>query len=211
MDGWRKLSSPTVYPIIDGDVCAQRGHDPVALAEACLRGGARVLQLRAKQTAGAAILALADALVAAAGRWDALLIVNDRADIARMSAAAGVHVGQDDLPVEDVRRILPAPAVVGLSTHDTHQLEVALRSTADYVAVGPIYDTTTKDTGYGARGLDLIRAAAGRGKPVVAIGGITLERAADVAAAGAAALAVISDLLVGDPEARVRAYLQALG
>lgn len=211
MDGWRKLSSPTVYPIIDVDVCAGRGHDPVALAGACLRGGARVLQLRAKLAAGGAILALADALVAAARRSDALLIVNDRADVARMSGAAGVHVGQDDLPVEDVRRILPAPAIVGLSTHDTRQLDLALRSTADYVAVGPIYGTTTKDTGYGARGLDLIRSAAGRGKPVVAIGGITLERAAEVAAAGAAALAVISDLLAGDPEARVRAYLQALG
>ncbi len=211
MDGWRKLSSPTVYPIIDTDACAQRGHDPTALAEACLRGGARVLQLRAKQAPGGALLALADALVAAARRWDALLIVNDRADIARMSAAAGVHVGQDDLPVDDVRRLLPAPAIVGLSTHDTAQLDAALRSTADYVAVGPIYGTTTKDTGYGARGLDLIRSAAGRGKPVVAIGGITLERAADVAAAGAAALAVISDLLVADPEGRVRAYLRALG
>ena len=211
MDGWRKLSSPTLYPIIDADVCAQHGHDPLTLADACLRGGAPVLQLRAKQAPGGAFLALADALVAAARPRGALVIVNDRADIARMAEAAGVHVGQDDLPVEDVRRLLPATAIVGLSTHDDRQLDAALRSTADYVAVGPIYGTRTKDTGYSARGLDLVRAAAGRGKPVVAIGGITLERAADVAAAGAAALAVISDLLVGDPEARVRAYLRALG
>ena len=210
MDGWRKLSSPTLYPIIDADVCAQRGHDPLALAEACLRGGARVLQLRAKQAAGGALLALADALVSATRPWDALVIVNDRADIARMAGAAGVHVGQDDLPVEDVRRLLPAPAIVGVSTHDARQLDAALLSTADYVAVGPIYGTATKDTGYDAGGLDLIRGAAGRGKPVVAIGGITLERAAAVAAAGAAALAVISDLLAGDAEARVRAYLEAI-
>ena len=211
MDGWLKPSSPTLYPIIDADVCAQHGHDPIALADACLRGGARLLQLRAKQASGGALLAIADALVAAARRTDALVIVNDRADIARMSDAAGVHVGQDDLPVEDVRRLLPATAIVGLSTHDDRQLDSALRSAADYVAVGPIYGTRTKETGYSARGLALVRAAAGRGKPVVAIGGITLERAADVAAAGAAAVAVISDLLVADPEARVRAYLQALG
>ena len=211
MDGWRKLSSATLYPIIDVDVCAQRGYDPLSLAGACLRGGARLLQLRAKQAPGAALLALADALVAAARAPQALVIVNDRADIARMAGAAGVHVGQDDLPAEDVRRLLPRPAIVGLSTHDDPQLEAALRSSADYVAVGPIYGTTTKDTGYTARGLDLVRAAAGRGKPVVAIGGITLERAAEVAAAGAAALAVISDLLVADPEARVRSYLRALG
>ena len=210
MGGWRKLSSPTIYPIIDVQACAARACDPLELAGACVRGGARVLQLRGKGVGGAALLELAEALVTVARAHDAMVIVNDRADIARMAGAAGVHVGQDDLPVEEVRRLLPANAVVGLSTHDDGQLDLALRSSADYIAVGPVYATTTKDTGYGARGLDLVRAAAGRGKPVVAIGGITLERAREVVAAGAAALAVISDLLVNDPEARVRAYLEAM-
>lgn len=210
MDGWRKLSRPTLYPIIDVDACAERALDPLELARACLRGGARLLQLRGKRAGSAVLLDLADALVALARRSDGLVIVNDRPDIARMAGAAGVHVGQEDLGIEDVRRLLPANAIVGVSTHDERQLDAAWHSSADYVAVGPVYGTTTKDTGYSARGLDLVRAAAGGGKPVVAIGGITLARAPEVVAAGAAALAVISDLLVGDPETRVRAYLQAI-
>ena len=98
-------------------------------------------------------------------------------------------------------------AVVGVSTHDRDQVDRALDSSATYVAVGPIFSTTTKETGYEARGLDLIRHAAGRGRPVVAIGGITLARAADVADAGAWGLAVISDLLAdGDVAGRVRDF-----
>ena len=141
---------------------------------------------------------------------DARVIINDRADIAAMSRAAGVHVGQEDLPVDRARAIVGAAAIVGVSTHDEHQVASALISSATYVAVGPIFSTTTKDTGYGARGLALIRAAAGRGKPIVAIGGITLETAPAVIAAGAASVAVISDLLVADPAARVRHYLRIL-
>jgi thiamine-phosphate pyrophosphorylase len=149
------------------------------------------------------------ALMRAAG---ARLIVNDRPDIARMSGAAGVHVGQDDLPVADARQIVGSGAVIGVSTHDAAQLDAALGTGADYFAVGPIYGTSTKDTGYTARGLGLVRDAASRTKaPVVAIGGITLERAPEVIAAGAASVAVISDLLTGgDPAARVRAFLDAL-
>jgi thiamine-phosphate pyrophosphorylase len=139
-----------------------------------------------------------------------VLVINDRADIARLSRAAGVHVGQDDLPVAEVRRLVGPDGVVGVSTHDAGQLDAALETSATYVAVGPIFGTSTKDTGYSARGIDLVRAAAGRGKPVVAIGGITLSSAAAVIAAGAASVAVISDLLAtGDPEARVREYLRA--
>jgi thiamine-phosphate pyrophosphorylase len=118
-----------------------------------------------------------------------------------------VHVGQEDLPVSEVRRILGPAAVVGLSTHDPGQIDAALESDANYVAVGPIFETVTKETGYGARGLDLLRGAVGRGRPIVAIGGITLERAGAVVAAGAAGLAVISDLLTDDPEARTRAFI----
>jgi thiamine-phosphate pyrophosphorylase len=120
-------------------------------------------------------------------------------------------VGQDDLPVEIVRGLLGRDAIVGLSTHDRPQVDAALATSASYVAVGPVFGTSTKDTGYEPRGLDLVRYAAGRGKPIVAIGGITLERAPEVMAAGASAVAVISDLLTGDdPEARARAFLAAL-
>jgi thiamine-phosphate pyrophosphorylase len=179
------------------------------VAAACLRGGASILQLRVKRGASAPFLALADDLVAAAGPYAADVIVNDRADIARMAGATGVHVGQEDLP-PDAARTIVGSGVVGLSTHDERQVDEGLRSTADYIAVGPVYQTQTKDTGYVARGLALVRYAAGRGKPIVAIGGITLETAPRVLEAGAVAVAVISDLLAGSAEERVRRYLRTL-
>ena len=121
-----------------------------------------------------------------------------------------MHVGQDDLPVDAVRAIVGADAIVGISTHDERQIEAAARSSATYIAVGPIYGTATKDTGYTARGLALVRHAAAGSRPVVAIGGITLDRAPEVLAAGAASVAVISDLLRGDPEAAVRRFRERL-
>jgi thiamine-phosphate pyrophosphorylase len=200
-----------LYTIIDTDVCRERGVDPLAHARACLRGGAKLLQVRQKSGSSAALLDLARAVVAAAREHGAAVVVNDRADLARLAGAAGVHVGQNDLAVDDVRRIVGPDAIVGISTHDEAQVDGAAAGTATYVAVGPIYGTGTKETGYGARGLGLVRYAAGRTKPVVAIGGITLERAPALAAAGAAALAVIGDLFAtGDPEQRVRDYRRAL-
>ena len=197
-----------LYPIIDTGVCSAAGQDPAAVADACLAGGSRILQLRDKTGSSAAFLALADHLAQRARAFGALLVVNDRADIARLSGARGVHVGQDDLDIADVRRIVGPATVVGISTHDEAQIDAALDTDATYVAVGPIFGTATKDTGYSARGLDLIRYAANRGKPIVAIGGITLDRMQSVLDAGAAGLAVISDLLVsGDPEARTRDFL----
>jgi thiamine-phosphate pyrophosphorylase len=198
---------PFVYPIVDTAICAARGLDPVSLADACLRGGARLVQLRAKDDSSDALLALADRLVSVAAAAGGLVVVNDRADIAVMSVAGGVHVGQEDLPVAAARAIVGAGRIVGVSTHTREQIDRALDTSASYVAVGPIFETGTKATGYSARGLDLIGYAAGRGKPIVAIGGITLDRAAEVLDAGASGLAVITDLLVGgDPEARTRAF-----
>jgi thiamine-phosphate pyrophosphorylase len=201
---------PALYPIVDAGLCAARGLDPEALGEACLRGGAKIIQLRFKQGSDEAFLALADRLRTATRQHGGLLIVNDRPDIALMSGADGLHVGQEDLPVEAVRSLLGPAAVVGLSSHDEAQADAALSTTASYVAVGPVFTTETKATGYDARGLALVSYAAARGKPVIAIGGITLDRAPLVARAGASGLAVISDLLSGDPEARVRAFIAAL-
>jgi thiamine-phosphate pyrophosphorylase len=202
---------PFLYPIIDTDVCRARDLDPAATAEACFGGGARVLQLRAKRESGAALLSLAESIVLAARRHDALVVINDRADVARLCGAGGVHVGQEDLGVDDVRRIAGDGTIVGLSTHDERQVDAALQGHATYIAVGPVFGTATKDTGYTARGLDLVRYAAGRGKPVVAIGGITLERVESAIDAGASGVAVISDLLTsGDPESRTRAFLARL-
>jgi thiamine-phosphate pyrophosphorylase len=199
-----------LYPIVDTEICQARGFDPESLALACLQGGARVVQLRVKSGSSARFLELAERLVDSARRFGAAVIVNDRADIGRMAKAAGVHVGQDDLPPEAVRDVF-GDGVIGCSTHDPHQADGALQSVADYVAVGPIFATATKATGYTARGFDLLRHASGRGKPVIAIGGITLDRAAEVVAAGASSVAVITDLLAGgDPESRVRAYIRAL-
>jgi thiamine-phosphate pyrophosphorylase len=202
---------PFLYAIIDTTLCAARGFDARMVAEACLAGGAPVLQVRDKRGASGAFLTLTRRIVASASAHDAAVIVNDRADIARLSGAAGVHVGQDDLLVDDVRIIAGGAMIVGLSTHDEPQVDAALVSDATYLAVGPIFGTETKETGYTARGLELVRYAAGRGKPVVAIGGITLERAALVIAAGATGVAVISDLLTGgDPQARTRQFVAAL-
>ena len=109
-------------------------------------------------------------------------------------------------------RLLGAVRLIGVSTHTPEQVDEALAGPADYVAVGPVFGTTTKDTGYSARGLDLVRQASGRGKPVVAIGGITLAAVPGILAAGASSVAVISDLLEGGQVAtRVREYLRAQG
>lgn len=202
---------PPLYPIIDIDLCRHRGAQPEALAVACLRGGARLLQVRQKSGGSGMFVSTVHAIVQEARQYEATIIVNDRPDLALLAGAAGTHVGQEDLAVAAVRAMCGERAVIGLSTHTRPQVDEALDADVDYVAVGPIFGTDTKQTGYSARGLDLVRYAAGRGKPVVAIGGIDLARAAVVIAAGAAAVAVISDLLTdADPETRVRRYLDLL-
>ena len=179
------------------------------MARACLDGGARCIQLRAKTLSSDRFLALCDDVVDAAARYGAHVIVNDRADLARMSGAAGVHVGQDDLPPEAVRALLGSDAIVGYSTHSVAQIDEAVRQSVNYIAVGPVFRTQTKDTGYEDVGVSLVAEAVRRsnGLPVVAIGGISLDTAAAVWAAGATSVAIISDLLTGgDPRARVASY-----
>ena len=204
---------PRLYAIVDADVSQRAGWEPLALARAFLSGGARLLQLRAKSLESGAFLDLADAIVEAGNAVRAGLIVNDRADIARLAAAAGVHVGQEDLDPRAVRRVAGNDIIVGLSTHTEAQIDAALAEPIDYLAIGPVYATGTKATGYDAVGLTAVATARARAgvRPVVAIGGITLDTAPRVIEAGAAAVAVITDLLAGDPEARVRQYLSALG
>jgi thiamine-phosphate pyrophosphorylase len=152
--------------------------------------------------------------VAAAAAVDGVVIVNDRPDVARMAGAAGVHVGQDDLRPPAVRAVVGPSAIVGLSTHTREQILDARAEPIAYAAVGPIFGSRTKDTGYDAVGLELVRVAAGAiggHMAIVAIGGITLDRAADVLAAGAASVAVIGDLFATrDPERRTRQYVDRL-
>jgi len=130
-----------------------------------------------------------------------------------MSGAAGAHVGQDDIPPAAARRILGPRAIIGHSTHTTAQIEAAAREPISYLAIGPVFGTRTKNTGYESVGLEMVSQAArlAGGLPVVAIGGITLESARSVIVAGAAGVAVIGDLLAGGtPQARVAAYQRAL-
>ena len=191
------------------DVAARAGWDPLDLARAVLEGGARCLQVRAKNLPSGSLLELSRAVVASARAFDAAVIVNDRADVARLAEAAGVHVGQEDLTPADARAVVGPHAIVGFSTHTLDQFERGLREPVSYLAVGPVFGTSTKDTGYDAVGLALVEAAARLAPqcPIVAIGGVTLENAASAWAAGARSVAVIGDLLAGgDPGARVDGY-----
>ena len=135
--------------------------------------------------------------------------MNDRADIALAVDADGVHVGQEDLPLTAVRKVLGRTKIIGVSTHDLQQAETAERDGADYIGFGPMYGTTTKATGYTARGLDQLREIrAVVHLPIVAIGGITHERAATTLTAGANAVAMISDVVLAkDISAKVRETL----
>jgi thiamine-phosphate pyrophosphorylase len=205
-----------LYAVLDVSLSAARGLDPERVLDIWLDQGVRLVQLRAKDLGSGAFLSLAERLSARARAAGAMFIVNDRADLARLAGAAGVHVGQDDLPPRAARRLVGRDGVIGCSTHNESQVRRACREPIDYLAVGPIYATRTKR---GARdrpiGLSGIRRAVDRatraGLPVVAIGGITRNRVAEVLDAGAASVAVISGLMTGDVRRAVRAYLTAAG
>lgn len=195
-------------------MCASAGRAPLDVARAFLGAGARLLQLRFKAMAGGAFLDLARTILEDANAAGATLIINDRADIAALSNAPGLHLGQADLSPADARAVVGSSSVLGLSTHTREQWEQALREPIDYAAVGPVFGSATKQTGYEAVGLDVVREMSNRatagGLPAVAIGGITIENAVSVIEAGAASVAVIADLLKGDPEARCRDFIRAL-
>jgi thiamine-phosphate pyrophosphorylase len=203
------LDLPVLHAILDVETAASHGWSPLDLASAFLDGGATFIQIRAKGMASGPLLDLSDAVVRLARPAGATVIVNDRVDVALMSGAAGAHVGQDDLPPGDARRLLGDGAIVGYSTHSPDQIRGAIAEPLTYLAVGPVFSSRTKDTGYEAVGLELVRTAVslGGGRPVVAIGGITLETAPAVLEAGATMVAVIGDLLRdGRPADQVGSY-----
>lgn len=217
------LPLPRLCAIVDADVAARAGFEVPDLARAYLSGGARFLQLRAKSASSKQLLAWAEAIAAPARAAGAILVINDRFDIALLANVPALHVGQDDLSVATVRRWMGPDALIGLSTHTPEQIDDALEQPLSYLAVGPVFGTRTKDTGYEAVGLDFVKLAAkkvGAAKvsaskagdvPIVAIGGITIDNARSVIDAGAASVAVIGDLLAtGDPAARVATFLQRL-
>ena len=192
-----------LYPIADADSCG----DVVALATAILAGGARLLQLRAKNATTRELIALARAVRADADRAGALLVLNDRADVARL-VGTGVHLGQDDLPPDAARAMLGPDAVIGFSTHNLAQLDEAVRAGGvDYLAFGPIFATRSKENADPALGIAALAAARARCPlPLVAIGGLTAATIPAVRAAGADAVAVIGAIAgTADPTAATRA------
>jgi thiamine-phosphate pyrophosphorylase len=203
---------PPLYAILDADLTLSRGLRPLDVVEGWLDAGVRLIQIRAKSWTGGPFLDLAEQVVARARPTGATVIVNDRADVARLAGADGVHVGQDDLQPADVRGILAPRQIVGLSTHSDDQVEKALREPIDYLAIGPVFRSATRmaiDTPVGEAGVAAAaRRARPTGRPVVAIGGITEENAPRVLASGAAS--VIAALLDGDPRAQARRLLAAL-
>lgn len=206
---------PPLYAILDVDELQTRGLEPRVVLSTWLDAGIRLVQLRAKTMDSGPFLELADEAAAITRSASALFIVNDRADIARLSGADGVHVGQGDLTPADVRRVVGDGAVVGMSTHSEGQARAALETSIDYLAIGPVHETRSKarpDPTVGLAGVARAASLASpRGVPVVAIGGITLERAPAILEAGASSVAVISDLLQPDLALRARQFLEALG
>jgi thiamine-phosphate pyrophosphorylase len=174
---------------------------------AALAGGVDIVQLREKSAPDEAIVGAGRRLREICDEHGALLIVNDRPDLALECGADGVHVGQDDAPLDEVRATVGADLIVGVSTHSPEQVEAGLASVADYLGVGPVYATPTK-AGRAPVGLELVRYAAehAAAKPWFAIGGIDADNAPDVAAAGASRIAVVRAIRdAADPRAAAEA------
>lgn len=193
-----------LYAIVGDD-------EPIARAAAAIAGGAGAVQVRLKRAPAGEVLEIARRIVAVAdGR--ALVLVNDRPDLALLSGADGVHVGDEDLPPEEVRRLLGPDRLVGRTARTLEDARAALAAGADHVGYGPVFESVTKPLpGVALRGLDGLRAVcAGLPAPVVAISGITLANVADVARAGAACAAVAGDLgATAEVEGRASALARA--
>jgi thiamine-phosphate pyrophosphorylase len=198
---------PSVYPVTDRSLSGL-GHRE--MVERLAAGGATLVQLRDKTAAARDFYeATRDALAFARPRG-ILIIVNDRVDIARAAEADGVHLGQDDLPPAEARAILGPHAIIGFSTHSVEQAVSEETAAADYIAIGPVFATRTKENPDPVVGLAGVMAVRRRiRKPLVAIGGVTAANAPDVFAAGADAVAVISELFAAPEETsdRMRALL----
>jgi thiamine-phosphate pyrophosphorylase len=197
---------PGLYAIVDGSAA----RPPLELVGAFVRGGAAVVQLRLKQVGAGELLRLArQARKLCAGK--ALLLINDRPDVARLAEADGVHLGQEDLPWESAREILGPGALIGVSTHS--DAEIDRSQSADYIGFGPVFATGSKPGSPlpPPHGIEGLRRAVQRSKvPVVAIGGITAATAGAVAEAGARCASAIAHLCAAqDPEGAARAMARA--
>lgn len=205
-----RLVLPRLYVILDSALLQGPVED---CAQALAQAGVQFIQYRNKTAPARELLETSRKLVSLLQPQGASLIVNDRADVAVLAGAKGVHVGQDDLEVEQARKLVGAEKWVGVSTHNLEQFRRAATTSADYIAVGPVFATSSKANPDPVVGTDFVRQVRSlTEKPIVAIGGITLERASSVIAAGADSIAVISDILrAPDSSGRARRYLDALG
>jgi thiamine-phosphate pyrophosphorylase len=197
---------PRLYAIIDPTLLHV---SELALAEALAGSGVELIQYRNKTGPSRQFFDVSLELSRTLGPRGVRFIVNDRPDIALLAGAGGVHVGQDDLGVEEARAICGQGRWVGVSTHTLEQVSAADRTSADYIAFGPVFPTVTKQNPDAVVGTELLRRARKlTAKPLVAIGGITLERAAEVYRAGADSLAVIRDLIcAANPGERAKEFL----
>jgi len=203
-----RLADAKLYVLISSRFCQGSMRDT---ARAAIAGGADVLQLREKSVPDDQLLAFAAELRELTDETGRMLLINDRPDIAAIVGADGVHLGQHDLPVAEARSLLRPGAMVGRSTHSLAQAKAAVNEGADYISVGPVFPTDTKDAGP-AVGIELVRQVAEAvGLPLVAIGGITPENAGSVRAAGATLVAVCSAICgAADPKAAARALRDAV-
>ena len=201
-----RVTLPALYTILDPEQIGTSSPD--AVLHQLLLGGAKIIQLRAKSMSSQNFIQLAKKSRDLTLSFDCKLIVNDRIDVALGSAADGVHLGQEDLPLEIGRKLL-GEKIVGVSTHSLEQAKEAEANGADYIGFGPIFSTATKNTGYTARGLEMLaRIRAAVALPIVAIGGITEANIQQVWGAGAESAAIISDILKADEvAAKVSAIL----
>ena len=205
-----RLVLPRLYVILDSALLKKT---PRESAEEFAEAGVRLMQYRDKSAPAREMLRNARELVHCVAPYGASMIVNDRPDVAKLAGARGVHVGQDDLEPVQARAIVGAEMLVGVSSHNMKQFQQAAGTSADYIAVGPIFATKSKGNPDPVVGIELIRRVRPlTQKPIVAIGGITLETAKQVIDAGADCVAVIADILNAPrPAARARAYLDTLG
>ncbi len=204
-----RLVLPPLYVILDAALLTV---PETECARQLVDAGVRLLQYRNKAASSRELLDRSKRLSAEFVPSGVTVMVNDRADVAVLAGASGVHVGQDDLGVEEVRAVVGRGKLVGVSTHNRAQFDQAAGTSADYIAVGPIFSTSTKENPDPVVGMEFIREVRPlTDKPIVAIGGITLERAADIIRAGADSVAVISDILCApEPGQRARQFIKIL-
>ena len=203
------LVLPRLYVILDAALITSSERDcALSLAEA----GVRLIQYRNKSASSRQYLDSSRELAEALRPRGVTFIVNDRPDVALLAGASGVHVGQDDLEVEQARLVAGSVKLVGVSTHNLEQFNKAAASSADYIAIGPLFSTTSKANPDAVVGLAFLRSVRGlTDKPIVGIGGISLDRAKSVIEAGADSVAVISGVLGShNPSQSARQYLEVL-